>query len=97
MADLVATLKRQSAVAFMAALLAACSDAGCPPTSESAPARGVSWYLANPDERAATLAACRDDPGGALLDADCLNARAAANRRAFDPANKAMPNPWRDK
>ncbi len=54
--------------------------------------RDVPFYLAHPDEMAAKLAACRENPGGTVLDAECLNARSASIRLATDPANKSMPS-----
>lgn len=84
-------MKRFMAIAVVAAIVSACSDAGCPPASLIAPVRDVPFYLANPGERAAQIAACRDNPAAAMLDANCMNARAAATRRATDPANKTMP------
>jgi hypothetical protein len=80
-----------AAVLLAAGLLAACSEVGCPPASRAAAARDVPYFLAHSEEMAAKIAACGDNPGGSLLDPECVNAKAAESRRAFDPANTAMP------
>jgi hypothetical protein len=54
----------------LASLLAACSA----PT----PTHDKAYYLANADDRAKTLAACRTDPGGLGKTPNCVNAAAAA-------------------
>lgn len=63
-----------------------------PLAAAKSPLRDVPFYLAHPDEMTAKLAACRDNPGGTMLDAECLNARSASIRLATDPANKTMPS-----
>ncbi len=42
--------------------------------------RTASWYEANPVVMRRVLAVCRDDPGHAWNDPDCINARAAELR-----------------
>ncbi|MBV9509531.1 MAG: EexN family lipoprotein [Caulobacteraceae bacterium] len=54
----------------MAASLAACSA--------PAPTHDKAYYLANPGDRAKTLAACRGDPGKLGNTPNCVNAVAAA-------------------
>ncbi|MBV9511498.1 MAG: EexN family lipoprotein [Caulobacteraceae bacterium] len=56
--------------AALAALLAACSA--------PAPTHDKAYYLANSDDRAKTLAACRGDPGRLGNTPNCVNAAAAA-------------------
>jgi len=56
--------------AALAALLAACSA--------PAPTHDKAYYLSNADDRAKTLAACRNDPGKLGNTPNCVNAAAAA-------------------
>lgn len=49
-------------------LLAAC-------TSETP--RDVAYYLAHPEERIATVSACKNDPGRVALQSNCINATEA--------------------
>ncbi len=87
---------RCGAVILLVAL-AACSDTSSSPEAERKQVRDVAFYLAHPEERAATIAGCRADPGGTGKDADCVNARSAEFRQATDPKNYGMPRPWGQK
>jgi uncharacterized protein YecT (DUF1311 family) len=46
--------------------------------SQPKPPQSKAYFSAHPDERAATLAACREDPGQAGAASNCANASAAA-------------------
>jgi hypothetical protein len=51
-----------------------------PPSS----VRTVSWYMAHRPEMNAKVAACKDNPGGALSDPECENAGQADLRIGLD-------------
>jgi hypothetical protein len=56
----------------------------------------VSWYQAHPAEIKQKLAACYDNPGGAIHDPDCANADDAQGRIESIQRNLAiLPNPSR--
>lgn len=56
------------ALLLLLLLLAACGET-----------HDVAWYRAHPEERAAKIAWCNNHAGADRTDADCLNARRAAN------------------
>jgi hypothetical protein len=69
--------KRPIAIALALVLgLAACSQ---PP-----PAHDKAYYLAHTDERVATVAECRGDPGRLANTPNCVNAAAAAGQVESD-------------
>jgi predicted outer membrane protein len=63
-------VKVQFRLAAVAALFAL-------PLASCASHHDVAYYLANPTERAAQIAACQNNPGDAQVVADCKNAEAA--------------------
>jgi hypothetical protein len=46
--------------------------------------RTVSWFKAHQPEMNQKLAACNDNPGGAMTDPECQNASDAADRNSLD-------------
>jgi len=59
---------------FFVALGGALAVAACAPKS----AHEKAYFIAHPDERAATLAECRKDPGKLQETPNCINAYAAS-------------------
>lgn len=73
---------------LLLAALAACS----PGNDELGPLRDVAHFAAHPDERAAVIAQCDNDPGRFDLHPNCANAREAAWDQKMKPGNNAVPS-----
>lgn len=70
----------------------------CSTAQEAGPAvvlphqpRTVSYFLAHQDELKQRYAECRDNPGMAMSDADCVNAMEANTQASLDRLLSSMP------
>lgn len=73
-------MKRYLLLIFAASLLFGCKDE---------PVHDVQYYLDHPEERAATVSECENDPGRMALRPNCVNAGEAAKKAMFQ--GSSMP------
>lgn len=78
---------RSSLALLVTAALAIC---GCSPEPPKA-RYTVDEYLANPQATEARLKECAKNPGDSLRDPDCVNVRAAAERRGIGSLRDLPP------
>ncbi|EMM4514117.1 EexN family lipoprotein [Salmonella enterica] len=74
-------MKRLCAVLMLTGALVGC---------DNEPSRDVKYYTEHPDERAAKLEECKNNPGEAKYSPNCDNAKASASRAILDSNNTGM-------
>jgi hypothetical protein len=64
--------------------------AGCNEADTSHPPKTVGWFFEHRDELAATLKACRDNPGELAKTPNCINANEARNKVTVQEMKDAL-------